>query len=40
MRVRVFLVCLLNVWSDGVDMKSVCEVGSEWLLVLLSVRVW
>lgn len=39
-RVRVFLVGWLDVWCDEIDMKSVFEIGSGWLLFWLSVRVW
>ena len=39
-RVRVFLVGWLNVECDRIDMKSVFEIGSGWLLFSLSVRVW
>ena len=39
-RVRVFLVGWLSVGCDGIDMKSVLEIGSGWLLFSLSVRVW
>lgn len=39
-RVRVFLVGWLSVGCDGLDMESVFEIGSEWLLFSLSVRVW
>lgn len=39
-RVRVSLVGWLRVECDGIDMKSVFEIGSGWLLFSLSVRVW
>lgn len=39
-RVRVFLVGWLSVECDGIDMKSVFEIGSGWLLFSLNVRVW
>ena len=39
-RVRVFLVGWLNVECDGLDMKSVFEIGSGWLLFSLRGRVW